>query len=123
MKKIILTSLFIFNLNVLADDLVCMGNTNVGELIQFNGQLIQLNVDLNKRLGKVTIENATYELTISNDFMHVWQNTIDEQAYTNSLSRLDGSLTVIAENVLIDEQRQPVVRAVLSCRDKDELLF
>ena len=33
-----------------------MGNTNVGELIQ-------LNVDLNKRLGKVTIENATYDLT------------------------------------------------------------
>jgi hypothetical protein len=37
-----------------------MGNTN-------NGQLIQLNVDLNKRLGKVTIEDATYDLTISND--------------------------------------------------------
>ena len=53
MKKIILSSLFIFNLGVLADNLVCMGNTNAGELIQ-------LNVDLNKRLGKVTIENATY---------------------------------------------------------------
>jgi hypothetical protein len=116
MKKILLASLLIFNIGVHADDLVCMGNTN-------NGQLIQLNVDLNKRLGKVTIENATYDLTISNDFMHVWQNTIDGQAYTNSLSRLDGSLTVIAENVLVNEQRQPVVRAVLSCKDKDELLF
>ena len=116
MKKIILSSLFIFNLGVLADDLVCMGNTNVGELIQ-------LNVDLNQRLGKVTIENATYELTISNDFMHVWQNTIDEQEYTNSLSRLDGSLTVIAEKVLVNESRQPVIRAVLSCKNKDELLF
>jgi hypothetical protein len=116
MKKILLASLLIFNIGVHADDLVCMGNTN-------NGQLIQLNVDLNKRLGKVTIENATYDLTISNDFMHVWQNTIDDQAYTNSLSRIDGSLTVIAENVLVNEQRQPVVRAVLSCKDKDELLF
>jgi hypothetical protein len=116
MKKILLASLLILNIGVHADDLVCMGNTN-------NGQLIQLNVDLNKRLGKVTIEDATYDLTISNDFMHVWQNTIDDQAYTNSLSRVDGSLTVIAENVLVNEQRQPVVRAVLSCKDKDELLF
>jgi hypothetical protein len=55
--------------------------------------------------------------------MHVWQNTIDNQAYTNSLSRIDGSLTVIAENVLVNEQRQPVVRAVLACKDKKELLF
>ena len=93
-----------------------MGNTN-------NNQLIQLNVALDKRLGTVTIEDATYELSISNDFMHVWQNTIDNQAYTNSLSRIDGSLTVIAENVLVNEQRQPVVRAVLSCKDKKELLF
>ena len=116
MKKILLASALILNIGAYADDLVCMGNTN-------NGQLIQLNVDLNKRLGKVTIENATYDLTISNDFMHVWQNTIDNQAYTNSLSRVDGSLTVIAENVLVNEQRQPVVRAVLSCKDKDELLF
>ena len=116
MKKILLASLLTFNIGIYADDLVCMGNTN-------NGQLIQLNVDLNKRLGKVTIENATYDLTISNDFMHVWQNTIDDQAYTNSLSRVDGSLTVIAENVLVNEQRQPVIRAVLSCKDKDELLF
>ena len=80
MKKILLASLLIFNIGVYADDLVCMGNTN-------NGQLIQLNVDLNKRLGKVTIENATYDLTISNDFMHVWQNTIEDQAYTNSLKQ------------------------------------
>jgi hypothetical protein len=93
-----------------------MGNTN-------NNQLIQLNVGLDKRLGRVTIEDATYELSISNDFMHVWQNTIDNQAYTNSLSRIDGSLTVIAENVLVNEQRQPVVRAVLACKDKKELLF
>lgn len=116
MKKVILASLLIFNISVYAENLVCMGNTN-------NNQLIQLNVDLDKRLGKVTIENATYELSISNDFMHVWQNTIDDQAYTNSLSRIDGSLTVIAENVLVNDQRQPVVRAVLSCKDKKELLF
>jgi hypothetical protein len=116
MKKVILASLLIFNISAYAADLICMGNTN-------NNQLIQLNVGLDKRLGKVTIENQTYDLSISNDFMHVWQNTIDNQAYTNSLSRIDGSLTVIAENVLVNEQRQPVVRAVLSCKDKKELLF
>ena len=52
MKKVILASLLIFNIGVYADDLVCMGNTN-------NGQLIQLNLDLNKRLGKVTVEEGT----------------------------------------------------------------
>jgi hypothetical protein len=55
--------------------------------------------------------------------MHVWQNSIDGQSYTNSLSRIDGSLTVIAENVLVNDQRQPVIRAVLSCKEKAELLF
>ena len=116
MRKFMFITIFVTSFGALAEDLVCMGNTN-------NNQLIQLNVELNKRLGSVKIENQTYELTISNDFMHVWQNSIDGQAYTNSLSRIDGSLTVIAENVLVNDQRQPVIRAVLSCKEKEELLF
>jgi hypothetical protein len=116
MKKLMFMTIFMACSGVLAEDLVCMGNTN-------NSQLIQLNVELNKRLGNVKIENQIYQLTISNDFMHVWQNSIDGQAYTNSLSRIDGSLTVIAENVLVNDQRQPVIRAVLSCKEKEELLF
>ena len=48
--------------------------------------------------------------------MHVWQNTIEGQLYTNSLSRLDGSLTVIAENVMLEWKPQPLVRAVLMCK-------
>ena len=36
MKKVILASLLIFNIGVYADDLVCMGNTNNGQLIQLN---------------------------------------------------------------------------------------
>lgn len=116
MKKVIIFSIFFVSMGAVAEDLVCMGNTN-------NNQLIQINVELDKRLGVVTIESQKYELSISNDFMHVWQNSIDGQAYTNSLSRIDGSLTVIAENVLVNEQRQPVVRAVLSCKDKKDLLF
>lgn len=116
MKKIIIFSIFFVSIGAVAEDLVCMGNTN-------NNQLIQINVELDKRLGIVTIESEKHELSISNDFMHVWQNSIDGQAYTNSLSRIDGSLTVIAENVLVNDQRQPVVRAVLSCKDKKDLLF
>lgn len=116
MKKLMFISIALSSFNMFAADLVCMGNTN-------NNQLIQLNVSLDKRLGNVKIENETYQLTISNDFMHVWQNSIDGQAYTNSLSRIDGSLTVIAENVLVNDQRQPVIRAVLSCKEKEELLF
>ena len=116
MKKFILMSFAITSFGVLADDIICMGNTN-------NNQLIQLNIELNKRLGKVKIETQEYELSISNDFMHVWQNSIDGQAYTNTLSRIDGSLTVIAENVLVNDQRVPVVRAVLSCKEVNELLF
>ena len=55
MRKVLLASLLIFNIGVYADDLVCMGNTN-------NGQLIQLNLDLNKRLGKVTVEEGNLRL-------------------------------------------------------------
>ena len=116
MKKLIIITLAFTSIGAFADQLICMGNTN-------NNQLIQLNVELDKRLGNVQIENQKYELTVSNDFMHVWQNSIDGQAYTNSLSRIDGSLTVIAENVLVNNQRQPVIRAVLSCKDKKDLLF
>ena len=116
MRKFMFITILVTSFGVLAEDLVCMGNTN-------NNQLIQLNIELDKRLGNVKIENQTYQLTISNDFMHVWQNSIDGQSYTNSLSRIDGSLTVIAENVLVNDQRQPVIRAVLSCKEKAELLF
>ena len=116
MKKIIFIVLMGFNMSLLAQDLVCMGNSN-------QNQLIQIQVKLDKKLGTVELESQKYELSISNDFMHVWQNTIEGQLYTNSLSRLDGSLTVIAENVMLEGKPQPLVRAVLMCKNKADLVF
>jgi hypothetical protein len=50
--------------------------------------------------------------------MHVWQNTIDDQAYTNSLSRVDGSLTVIAENVLVTNKDSQLLELCYLARIK-----
>jgi hypothetical protein len=113
MQKI-LSLLLIISFNLSALDLICMGNSNTN-------QLIQVEVDLDTRLGKVTIEEATHDLQISNDFMYVWQNKFDNQTYTNTLSRIDGSLSVIAEGAGPDGA--PLIRAILACRDKKDLLF
>lgn len=113
MKKLL--SLFLLiSINLSALDLICMGNSNTN-------QLIQVEVELDKRLGKVTIEGETHQLQVSNDFLFVWQNKFDNQIYTNSLSRIDGSLSVIAEGAGPDGT--PLVRAILACRDKSDLLF
>ena len=115
MKKILASFVFLFSATILnAADLVCMGNSNTN-------QLIQVAIDLDSRMGKVTVEGSTYDLAASNDFMYVWQNEVEGQTYTNSLSRIDGQLNVIAENV--GEENQPIVRAILNCVDKKDLLF
>ena len=81
MKKIIFIVLMGFNMGLLAQDLVCMGNSNQKR------QLIQIQVKLDKKLGTVELESQKYELSISNDFMHVWQNTIEGQLYTNNFKQ------------------------------------
>jgi hypothetical protein len=116
MKNLFVMAVLTFSLGLVADDIICMGNSNTN-------QLIQIEVKLDKKLGTVELESQKYELSLSNNYMHVWQNTIDKQLYTNSLSRIDGSLTVIAEGVIVDERPQPVVRAILQCTAKDDLHF
>ena len=116
MKNLFVMAVLTFSLGLVADDIICMGNSNTN-------QLIQIELKLDKKLGTVELESQKYELSLSNDYMHVWQNTIDKQLYTNSLSRIDGSLTVIAEGVIIDEKPQPVVRAILQCSSRDDLHF
>ena len=116
MKNLFVMAVLTFSLGLVADDIICMGNSNTN-------QLIQIEVKLDKKLGTVELESQKYELSLSNNYMHVWQNTIDKQLYTNSLSRIDGSLTVIAEGVIIDEKPQPVIRAILQCSAKDDLHF
>lgn len=113
MKKIL--SLFLLlSLNLSALDLICMGNSNTN-------QLIQIELDLDKRLGNVTVEGQTHQLQVSNDFLYIWQNKFEDQIYTNSLSRIDGSLSVIAEGAGPDGA--PLVRAILACKNKKDLLF
>ena len=108
MKKILLSLILLPNI-VLAADLVCSNsNTN---------QLIQVEVKLDTRMGKVTIEGNTHELIVSNKYLYVWQNKVENQQYTNSLSRIDGSLTVVADG------ENPLVRAILNCKEEKELLF
>ena len=116
MKNLFVMAVLTFSVGLVADDIICMGNSNTN-------QLIQIEVKLDKKLGTIELESQKYELSISNDYMHVWQNTIDEQLYTNSLSRIDGSLTVIAEGVIVNERAQPVIRAILQCKDKNNLHF
>ena len=116
MKNLFVITVLTFSMGLIADDIICMGNSNTN-------QLIQIEVKLDKKLGTIELESQKYELSLSNDYMHVWQNTIDKQLYTNSLSRIDGSLTVIAEGVIIDEKPQPVVRAILQCSSRDDLHF
>ena len=79
--------------------------------------IIQVELELDTRLGKVSIEGNTHDLIVSNKYLYVWQNKVDNQQYTNSLSRIDGSLTVVADG------DNPVVRAILACKDEKELLF
>lgn len=93
-----------------AADLVCMGNSNTN-------QLIQVEVKLDTRLGRVSIEGNTHDLLVSNKFLYVWQNKVENQQYTNSLSRIDGSLTVVADG------ENPSVRAILACKEEKELMF
>ena len=109
MKNIYICMLLIPSLSFAAD-LVCMGNSNTN-------QLIQVELELDTRLGKVSIEGNTHDLIVSNKYLYVWQNKVDNQQYTNSLSRIDGSLTVVADG------DNPVVRAILACKDEKELLF
>ena len=109
MKKILFSLILLPNI-VFAADLVCMGNSNTN-------QLIQVEVNLDTRMGKVTIEGNTHELIVSNKYLYVWQNKVENQQYTNSLSRIDGSLTVVADG------ENPLVRAILNCKEEKELLF
>ena len=109
MKKIFIYMLLIPGFSFAAD-LVCMGNSNTN-------QLIQVELKLDTRLGKVSIEGNTYDLSVSNKFLYVWQNTVENQQYTNSLSRIDGSLTVVADG------NNPIVRAILACKEEKEILF
>ena len=109
----IILGLFL-TINVYTSELFCMGNSNANELIQ-------VKVDLDPRLGKVLIEGSENELSISNEFMYVWQNKFENQVYTNTLSRIDGSLTVIAENS--GPENEPILRAILSCKERKNLLF
>ena len=109
MKKILIIS-FLIPSFLFGTDLVCMGNSNTN-------QLIQVEVKLDTRMGKVAIEGNTHELLVSNKYLYVWQNKVDNQQYTNSLSRIDGSLTVVADG------ENPVVRAILACKEEKDLLF
>ena len=104
MKKILLSLILLPNI-VLAADLVCMGNSNTN-------QLIQVEVKLDTRMGKVTIAGNTHELIVSNKYLYVWQNKVENQQYTNSLSRIDVSLTVVADG------ENPLVRAILNCKEE-----
>ena len=115
-NKLAITFLLIFSVNTFADEIVCMGNSN-------DNQLIQIAFKLDPRTGTVEVDGSKINLSIANDFIYVWQNSVGNQAYTNTLSRIDGSLTVVAENVLIDEKPQPLLRAALACKNKKDLLF
>lgn len=114
--KLAITFLLFFSVNTLADEIVCMGNSN-------DNQLIQITFKLDPRTGTVEFDGNKINLSIANDFIYVWQNSVGDQAYTNTLSRIDGSLTVIAENVVVDQKSQPVLRAALACKNKKDLLF
>ena len=60
-----------------AVDILCTGQGNQGELIE-------IELDPNARGNTVTIEGNQYQLTINNDFVYVWQNTLDDLLFNNA---------------------------------------
>ena len=115
MKKIYIIFTCLFAVNAYsAVDIVCMGNSNTN-------QLIQIELELDARLGKVKLENSTHDWSVSNSFTYVWQNQFENQLYTNTLNRIDGTLTVVAEGA--GENNTPLIRAILSCKNTKDILF
>ena len=84
------------------------------------------------RKGKATLTSANkYTIDCSSgNFFGVLDSTLkDSLTFTRVIFNnvpTTGKLYecyISFKNVLVNEQRQPVVRAVLSCKDKGELLF
>ena len=55
MKNLFVMAVLTFSLGLVADDIICMGNSNTN-------QLIQIEVKLDKKLGTVELESQKYEL-------------------------------------------------------------
>ena len=114
MKQLALIFTTLITIPAFALDILCTGQGNQGELIE-------IQLDLNARANTVTIENNKYQLTVNNDFVYVWQNTLDDLLFTNVLSRINGTMNVIVDSS--DDDQEPNIRAILSCKDKADLLF
>jgi hypothetical protein len=114
MNKLIITLSLLLAFPAFALDILCTGQGNQGELIE-------IELDLNARANTVSIEGETYQLTVNSDYVYVWQNELEDLVFTNVLSRINGNLNVLVDNGSDDEQ--PVIRAILSCKDRSNLLF
>ena len=114
MKQLALCLTTLITIPAFALDILCTGQGNQGELIE-------IQLDLNARANTVTIENNKYELTVNNDFVYVWQNTLDDLLFTNVVSRITGTMNVIVDSS--EDDQEPNIRAILACKDKADLLF
>ena len=114
MKYLTIALTTILVMPAFALDVLCTGQGNQGELIE-------IQLDLNARANTVTIEGNKYDLTVNNDFVYVWQNTLDDLLFTNVLCRINGTMNVIVDSS--DDDQQPNIRAILACTDKANILF
>ena len=114
MKKFALCLSVLIAIPAFAVDILCTGQGNQGELIE-------IELDLNARANTVTIEGNQYQLTLNNDFVYVWQNTLDDLLFTNVLSRITGTMNVIVDSS--QDDLEPNIRAVLASKNKTDLLF
>lgn len=114
MKYVAIFFTTLITIPAFALDVLCTGQGNQGELIE-------IQLELNARANSVTIEENKYELTVNNDFVYVWQNELDDLLFTNVLSRINGTMNVIVDSS--SDEQEPTIRAILACKDKANLLF
>jgi hypothetical protein len=96
------------------DEILCSGITN-------DEALIEIQLDLFSKQNRISIEGKTHNLSVNNDFTIAWSNEVDGISYNNFISKINGSMVVIAVNS--ENNSDTTIRANLSCVKKEDRIL